>query len=451
MKYCIVCKNNYACFSKEGTKITHCEKCKENCMVNISKKCVICKLTTASYGNIGYVRPTRCVNHKEPSMINLKHKMCFCGKSRPNFGKKGYKPTHCANCKDNDMVDVVNKMCYCGKSQPSFGKKGCRPTHCVKCKKSNMINVSRKMCFCGKSQPYFGVEGSVPSHCSKCKESDMVDIVNKRCKENGCRKIACYANPNVLPEYCLSHKKVGMISNPRKRCEGGDDGDCKETAIYGKERDRPIHCEEHKLEDEYNLAERECVNPECKKIDVLNKDGLCVNFCSLEERDRLMKKQIKKHEEKIGNVLKEEIDLPFTYRDEVVDKSCSNKRPDFVYHCGTHIVIVEVDENQHKSYKCTAYGDNKEGKMKGENIRMFEIAQSFDGLPVVFLRYNPDNYKVNGVLGKYATSKRHDLLVKWIRKCLRERIDGFNVKYLFYDEFSETDSSFKDIKEEDVV
>jgi len=126
---------------------------------------------------------------------------------------------------------------------------------------------------------------------------------------------------------------------------------------------------------------------------VLNKEGICINFCSMEEMDRMMKKRVKKHEEKVENLLREEIDIPFTYRDEVVDRVCSNKRPDFVYHCGTHVVIVEVDEDQHKSYKCTVYGDNKEGKMKGENIRMFEIAQSFDGLPVVFLRYNPDNYK----------------------------------------------------------
>jgi hypothetical protein len=89
--------------------------------------------------------------------------------------------------------------------------------------------------------------------------------------------------------------------------------------------------------------------------------------------------------------------------------------------------------------------------MKGENIRMFEIAQSFDGLPVVFLRYNPDNYRVNGVLAKYPISKRHELLVKWIRKCLREKKEGFKVKYLFYDEFLESDGSFNEIKEQDVV
>lgn len=184
---------------------------------------------------------------------------------------------------------------------------------------------------------------------------------------------------------------------------------------------------------------------------MLNKEGICINFCSMEEMDRMMKKRVKKHEEKVENLLREEIDIPFTYRDEVVDRVCSNKRPDFVYHCGTHVVIVEVDEDQHKSYKCTVYGDNKEGKMKGENIRMFEIAQSFDGLPVVFLRYNPDNYKTGGVLGKYGMSKRHDLLVKWIRKCLREKMDGFKVKYLFYDEFNESDGSFIEIKQEDVV
>jgi hypothetical protein len=280
----------------------------------------------------------------------------------------------------------------------------------------------------------------------------MVDIKHKKCVEKECRKLASYAQPGVFPEYCFSHRKDGMISNPRKRCGGVLDGDCKDNAIYGVERDRPIHCEEHKLEDEYNLGERICSNPECKKIDVLNKYGLCVNFCSLEERDRLMKKRIKKQEEKIGNLLREEIYLPFIYRDEVVDKDCSKKKPDFVYHCGTHIVIIEVDENQHKSYKCTIYGDNKEGRMKGERIRMFDISQSFDGLPVVFLRYNPDNYRVNGILEKYPDSKRHILLIKWVNKCLRDRdFIGYNVKYLFYDDFKESDGNFLKITESDVI
>lgn len=65
-------------------------------------------------------------------------------------------------------------------------------------------------------------------------------------------------------------------------------------------------------------------------------------------------------------------------------------------------MIVEVDKDQHKSYKCTAYGDTKEGKMKAERVRMYEISQSFAEFPpCIQIRYNPDNFKdENGKLVK---------------------------------------------------
>jgi hypothetical protein len=274
----------------------------------------------------------------------------------------------------------------------------------------------------------------------------MVNVLSKKCIEKKCRKIALYALPGMMPEYCATHEKIGMISNPRKRC---DQDECKEIATHGSRRDRPVNCEEHALEDEYNLVERECLR--CKRLDVLNREGLCVNFCTLEERDRLMKKRIKTDEDLIGKLLEKEIDIPLAYKDQVVDKACSNKRPDFVYHCGDHIVIVEVDEDQHKSYRCTAYGDSIEGKTKGENIRMFEISQSFDCIPVTWIRYNPDNFRVQGKMAKYTIKRRQELLIKLVRKCIREKSEGVRVKYLFYNNFSESDDSFVTLTESDVL
>jgi hypothetical protein len=61
---------------------------------------------------------------------------------------------------------------------------------------------------------------------------------------------------------------------------------------------------------------------------------------------------------------------------------CGRERPDFVFKFVDRIVILEVDENQHKSYpeEC-------------ERIRMFNITQSFGGKPVFWIRYNPDSFK----------------------------------------------------------
>ncbi len=60
---------------------------------------------------------------------------------------------------------------------------------------------------------------------------------------------------------------------------------------------------------------------------------------------------------------------------------CSKRKPDFYVDMGTHIVIIEVDEYQHKSYECIC-----------ENKRMMEISKDFNHRPVVLIRFNPDSY-----------------------------------------------------------
>lgn len=60
----------------------------------------------------------------------------------------------------------------------------------------------------------------------------------------------------------------------------------------------------------------------------------------------------------------------------------SSRRPDMFCDFGTHIVIVEIDENQHKQYDTTC--DNK---------RLCELYRDFQHRPIVFVRFNPDDYK----------------------------------------------------------
>lgn len=59
----------------------------------------------------------------------------------------------------------------------------------------------------------------------------------------------------------------------------------------------------------------------------------------------------------------------------------SRRRPDMFVHFGTHVLIVEVDENQHNTYDTTC--DNK---------RLCELYQDFGYVPIVFVRFNPDAY-----------------------------------------------------------
>ena len=48
---------------------------------------------------------------------------------------------------------------------------------------------------------------------------------------------------------------------------------------------------------------------------------------------------------------------------------------------GTHIIIVEVDENKHTNYDCSC-----------ENKRLMELSSDLHHRPIVFIRFNPDAY-----------------------------------------------------------
>jgi hypothetical protein len=67
--------------------------------------------------------------------------------------------------------------------------------------------------------------------------------------------------------------------------------------------------------------------------------------------------------------------------DKKVQDGCSRRRPDLLLDMGSHIIIVEVDENKHTNYECIC-----------ENKRLMELSKDLDHRPIVFIRFNPDDY-----------------------------------------------------------
>ncbi len=65
--------------------------------------------------------------------------------------------------------------------------------------------------------------------------------------------------------------------------------------------------------------------------------------------------------------------------DRVIKDGCSKKRPDCLLDMGSHIIIVEIDENKHNSYDCSC-----------ENKRIMLLSIDVYHRPIVFLRFNPD-------------------------------------------------------------
>ena len=89
--------------------------------------------------------------------------------------------------------------------------------------------------------------------------------------------------------------------------------------------------------------------------------------------------------------------FPTIVLDRMIRGGCSKRRPDGLLDCGTHSVVVEIDEDQHSSYDATC-----------ENRRSMEIFQDLQSRPLVLVRLNPDSYVSDGgrrIPGAFTVTK----------------------------------------------
>ena len=253
----------------------------------------------------------------------------------------------------------------------------------------------------------------------------MIDVKNKTCLE--CGKTAAFGLPGNSVNSCAKHKGKNYIIYPMKKCY---ESKCKEigTHEYVKKR----YCENHAPGGSMNFGLRPCVS--CGLDSILDKDNKCehcdpINF----------NKYIKAKEQEIKAFL-DVRGYKYKSHDEMIDKGeCNKYRPDFLFDCLNHFVVLEVDENQHSgvSYSC-------------DDARTKNIIYSL-GMKTIFIRYNPDRFKVKNETRKsdFTKHKRYTILKQYLDICLDQRYDFCNdyareVK-LFYDGFDETNVRFQKI------
>jgi hypothetical protein len=447
-KKCIICKKKISCFNYEGEKKpTHCKNCAEEGMIDIkSKKCIVCKKKRPNFNFEKELNPTHCKECSEEGMVDIKNKKCIvCKKKRPNFNfEKELNPTHCKECSEEGMVDIKHKKCIvCKKTQPNYNfENKIKSTHCKKCAEEGMVDVKNRKCIkCKKTRPSFNFIGKIiPTHCKNCAEENMLDVISPKCKICNVTAV-CFGYINQPKTHCSRHK-LPLMFKKKYYCQ-----ECDEIAEYGVEE--PYHCFTHKKDNELCLLGQKC--KQChRENELCNKDRICLTYCKPTETTLTIKKIIKKKEvlvlAYIDNNLKTELK---STDDKIIDNSCVKRRPDRLYDCGTHFVIIEIDENQHGFYTDGCALD----KISQENRRMIQIleALSMGIVPVIFIRFNPDNFRVKEKLMKVNMQKRLEILLKWLEYSLKYDVEKFNgsminVKYLFYDEYDETELEFEKIE-----
>jgi len=171
-----------------------------------------------------------------------------------------------------------------------------------------------------------------------------------------------------------------MVDVKSKKCA---EPDCKIRPLYNFEGEKvALYCKGHKLKDMIDIKNKTCNNNWCD-VQVNKKyKGYCLNCFIHKFPDVKVAINYKTKETHITNYINEQFSNYDVVCDKTIQNGCSKRRPDILLDLGNQVIIVEIDENQHKNYDCSC-----------ENKRLMELSQDIEHRPIIFIRFNPDDYK----------------------------------------------------------
>lgn len=310
----------------------------------------------------------------------------------PNYGFNGMKAIYCSTHKKDGMIDIRHKKCKydsCN-TRPTYNYKNEKiPIYCNLHKKIDMINVVNKRCleFNCNIIPNFNYKGKVNGkYCSLHKKDDMIDVKNKLCIEDTCTTLANYNYEGQnIGLYCTKHKKDGMINITNTKCI---EKDCllKSSYNYLGEK-RAIYCNVHKKDNMIDIRHKKCITPLCDTQVTNRYNGYCLHcFIHLFPNSPTSKNYKTKETSVVESIISTfPIDKYDWITDKQIEDGCSKSRPDIRLDLGYQIIIIEIDENQHNRYDSIC-----------ENKRMMQLSQDVGHRPLIIIRFNPDEYCING-------------------------------------------------------
>ena len=371
----------------------YCREHKKLGMVDvIHKNCAFdgC-YTRPTFNNKGEKGGMYCREHKELGMVDVVSKTCFnvgC-ETKPTYNNYGESAKFCSEHKKFGMVDVFHKTCSYDdcKIQPIYNKRGeKRGLYCYKHKENGMINVKDKCCIYDgcETRPIYNKKGKIGGlYCYEHKEDGMVNVKDQLCACDGCETLPVYnKNGEKKGLYCYEHKEDGMVNVITKTCNHYG---CETRPVYNKTGEKKgKFCYKHKQENMIDVVHKTCKSEWCSTRVHGKYDGYCL-FCYMNLfPEKPVSRNYKTKEYAVVEFVKTQNPDYLWISDKTITGGCSRRRPDLLLDLGYQIIIIEVDENQHTDYDCSC-----------ENKRIMELSQDLGHRPIVFIRFNPDDYDKN--------------------------------------------------------
>jgi hypothetical protein len=385
------------------TQAVCCSSCKTDTMVNVKSKKCQCGKTQPSFNELGKMTAVCCSSCKTDTMVDVIHKKCICGKAIPSFNELGETTAVCcSSCKTETMVDVITKKCQCGKAIPCFNEPDeTTAVCCSSCKTNTMVDVKSKKCQCGKARPSFNEPDETTAVCcSSCKTDTMVDVKHKRCQ---CGKAMPSFNKlgETTAVCCSSCKTDTMVDVLHQKCPGLINGNIScpfRMASNYKYKNYCTECFRRNFPlDPLTFQMRS------KTKEIATRDYINANYDGF-QHDRML---------------------------ETGHCDCTIKRRiDHRKLIGNTLLVIETDENQHKSYD----------KMD-EETRYDDLYMAHSG-KWVYIRFNPDKYiNQNGIRKNPTIAARLNVLKDEIDKQIKRIDNEENTElveriYLYYDGYN---------------
>jgi hypothetical protein len=254
----------------------------------------------------------------------------------------------------------------------------------------------------------------------------MVNVISPHCIEPGCTKQPFYNTKGETKAlYCSKHKNKGDINVRTKRCK---ESGCQTFPNYNIEGEtKGLYCNLHKKDGMIDIKNRKCLTLYCgtRASNKIYK-GYClrcfVNLFPDEPNTRNYKTKERAVVEYVLSVFPKE---HYSWIDDKrIENGCSKKRPDLLLDLGYMVIIVEIDENQHREYDCSC-----------ENKRLMLLSQDVGHRPIIFIRFNPDEYITTSenVTSCWGTDGHGICVVKKSkRKEWKERLEALKLQINYW-------------------
>jgi hypothetical protein len=292
----------------------------------------------------------------------------------------------------------------------------------------------RNCCFCGGSG--LCEHNRQKYHCKECKGASICEHGKIK---NGCRECggSAFCEHNKLKHRCQECGGISICEHNKRKSQcrdcGGSDfcqhdkrkSRCQECGggsicehgkdiAYCRDCGGSAYCEHNKQKKHCKQCGGSalCKSEWCETIASKKYNGYCLRCCIYLCPDIPVVRNYKTKEKEVVDRIKEAFPMYDWAEDKKVPDGCSKRRPDLLLDMGSHVIIVEIDENKHDTYDCSC-----------ENKRLMELSQDLQHRPIVFIRFNPDGYtddEGNEIKSCWKTNK------SGITQIAKEKIQEWN-------------------------